>query len=85
MAGGSCADGSPSAGLRRERLAMDHHPTQRTAVDFGELQNFAAHFGKDCGGLWQGKPLYFKGTHCSRLWKLTRGAPVDVANLPTAS
>jgi len=28
---------------------------QRTAVDFGKLQVFAAHCGKDCGGLWQDK------------------------------
>jgi hypothetical protein len=60
---------------------------QRTAVDFGELQSFAVHFGKDYGGLWQGKPLYFKGTHCSRLWKLTVEPlnvrrPTDPAVLP---
>jgi hypothetical protein len=30
---------------------------QRIAVDFGKLQVFAAHFGQDCGGLWQGKPV----------------------------
>ena len=44
---------------------------QRTAVDFSKLQVLAAHFGQDCRGLWQGKPLYFKGNRCSRLWKLT--------------
>jgi hypothetical protein len=35
---------------------------QRTAVDFGKLQVFAARFGQDCRGLWQGKPLSFKCT-----------------------
>ena len=44
---------------------------QRTAVDFGKLQVFAARFGQDCRGLWQGKPLSFKCNRCSRLWKLT--------------
>jgi hypothetical protein len=44
---------------------------QRTAVGFGKLQVFADHFGQDCRGLWQGKPLSFKGNSCSRLWKLT--------------
>jgi hypothetical protein len=34
---------------------------QRAAVDFGKLQVSAAHFGQNCGGLWRGKPLYFKG------------------------
>jgi predicted TIM-barrel fold metal-dependent hydrolase len=27
---------------------------RRIAVDFGKLQVFAAHFGEDCRGLWQG-------------------------------
>jgi len=49
---------------------------QRTAVDFGKLQVFAAHFGQDCRGLWQGKPLSFKGNRCSRLWKLTKDEAV---------
>src|SRR5208282_6144016 len=44
---------------------------QRTAVDCGKLQDSAAHFDQDCRGLWQGKPLYFNGNRCSRLWKMT--------------
>ena len=44
---------------------------RRNAVDFGKLQVFAAHFDQDCRGLWQGKPLYFNGPRCSRLWKMT--------------
>jgi hypothetical protein len=46
---------------------------QRIAVDFGKLRVSAAHFDEDCRGLWQGKPLYFNGNHCSRLWKMTHG------------
>jgi|ERR1019366_6899592 hypothetical protein len=64
------AMGRLPANLGRGRgfFATDLQPI---AVGFGKLQVFAAHFGKDCGGLWQGKPLYFNVNRCSRLWKLT--------------
>jgi hypothetical protein len=49
---------------------------QRTTVDFAKLRVSVAHFDQDCRGLWQGKPLYFSGSRCSRLWKMT--APDDI-------
>jgi hypothetical protein len=58
------------ANLGRRR-GLSATELRRIAGDFGKLQVFAAHFGQDCGELWQGKSLYFKGNRCSRLWKLT--------------
>jgi hypothetical protein len=67
---GWAAVGSLPANLGRWRRLFATE-LQRTAVDFGKLQVFAAHFGQDCRGLWQGKPLSFKGNRFSRPWKLT--------------
>jgi hypothetical protein len=65
------AAGRPPVDLGR-RCRLFATDLQRIAVDFGKWQDFAAHFDRDCGGLWQGKSLYFNGTRCSRLWKMTR-------------
>jgi hypothetical protein len=57
---------------------------QRFAVDFGKLQVFAVHFDQDCRGLWQGKPLYFNGDRCSRLWKMTPCSRTSSASVHNA-
>ena len=53
---------------------------RRVAVDFGKPRVSAAHFGQDCGGLWQGESWDINANRCSRLWKLTSApGPIRVS------
>jgi hypothetical protein len=61
----------------RRFLISDLH---RTADDFDETRVSAADCDENCRGLWQGKPLYFNGDHCSRLWKMTSADPLFQLN-----